>query len=56
MVRLRHEKEKSHVILETTKALDLCMLKPKSNALRVVEATPGRVTEVKKPVSKCIST
>jgi hypothetical protein len=30
------------------------MLKPKSNALRVVEATPGRVTEVKKPVSKCI--
>jgi hypothetical protein len=28
------------------------MLKPKSNALRVVEATPGKVTEVMKPVSK----
>ncbi|HEX8279171.1 MAG TPA: hypothetical protein VF540_10775 [Segetibacter sp.] len=30
------------------------MLKPKSNALRVVEATPGKVTEVKQPVSKFI--
>src|SRR5215210_3115848 len=30
------------------------MLKPKSNALRVVEATLGKVTEVKKPVSKFI--
>jgi hypothetical protein len=30
------------------------MLIPKSNALRVVEATPGKVTEVKKPFSKCI--
>ena len=40
--------------VETTKALDLCMLKPKSNALRVVEATLGKITEVKKPVSKFI--
>ena len=30
------------------------MLKPKSNAIRVVEATLGKVTEVKKPVSKFI--
>jgi Transposase DDE domain. len=30
------------------------MLKPKSNALRVVEATLGKITEVKKPVSKFI--
>lgn len=30
------------------------MLKTKSNALRVVEATLGKVTEVKKPVSKFI--
>ena len=30
------------------------MVKPKSNALRVVEATLGKVTEVKKPVSTCI--
>jgi len=30
------------------------MLKPKSNALRVVEATLGKVTEVKKPVAKFI--
>jgi hypothetical protein len=41
-------------MVETTKALDLCMLKPKSNAIRVVEATLGKVTEVKKPVSKFI--
>lgn len=30
------------------------MLKPDSNALRVVEATLGKITEVKKPVSKFI--
>ena len=30
------------------------MLKPKSNAIRVVEATLGKITEVKKPVSKFI--
>jgi hypothetical protein len=30
------------------------MLKPKSNALRVVEATLGKVTEVKKPIAKFI--
>jgi len=30
------------------------MLKPSSNALRVVEATLGKITEVKKPVSKFI--
>jgi hypothetical protein len=30
------------------------MLKPKSNALRVVEATLGKVTEVKKPIGKFI--
>ena len=41
-------------MVETTKALDLCMLKPKSNAIRVVEATLGKITEVKKPVSKFI--
>ena len=41
-------------MVETTKALDLCMLKPKSNAIRVVEATLGKVTEVKTPVLKFI--
>lgn len=30
------------------------MLKPKSNALRVVDATLGKITEVKKPVAKFI--
>jgi hypothetical protein len=30
------------------------MLKPKPNALRVVEATLGKVNKVKKPVSKFI--
>jgi hypothetical protein len=30
------------------------MLKPKSNAIRVVEATLGKITEVKKPISKFI--
>jgi len=30
------------------------MLKPSSNALRVVETTLGKITEVKKPVSKFI--
>lgn len=30
------------------------MLKPKSNALRVVEVTLGKVTEVKKPIAKFI--
>ena len=40
--------------METTKALDLCMLKPESNALRVVEATLGKITVVKNPVSKFI--
>lgn len=30
------------------------MLKPKSNALRVVEATLGKVTKVKKPVAKFV--
>jgi hypothetical protein len=30
------------------------MLKPKSNALRVVETTLGKITEVKKPVAKFI--
>jgi len=28
------------------------MLKPKPNALRVAEATPGKIKKVKKPVSK----
>ena len=40
--------------METTKALDLCMLKPKSNALRVVESTLGKITGVKKPVAKFV--
>ena len=31
------------------------MLKPKSNAIRVIEATPGKVTEVRKPVLKFIN-
>jgi hypothetical protein len=39
---------------ETTKALDLCMLKPKSNALRVVETTLGKIKEVKKPVLRFV--
>ena len=30
------------------------MLKPKSNAVRVAETTLGKITEVKKPVSKFI--
>jgi hypothetical protein len=30
------------------------MLKTKSNALRVVEATLGKITGVKKPISKFI--
>lgn len=41
-------------MVETTKALDLCMLNSKSNALRVVETTLGKITEVKKPVAKFI--
>ena len=39
---------------EITKALNLYMIKPKPDALRVVEATHCKIKKVKKPVSKYI--
>jgi hypothetical protein len=39
-------------MVEITKALDLCMLKSKPNASKVVEITLGKNKEVKKPVAK----